>query len=165
MDNKKVVKDFIDYVFDCARCGYLMQGDNAFRVSLINDPMAYLIADKGVNKRLEKRFLKEMGLKVLVMYELNSSMYQWPDGLLTIKVMRDFTIRESKVEFARRISRETQLGIEEAMQLVMYIPDKDLPIAINLYDNSHIYQLEQYVNALINANKEVLSWPTHLKTL
>ena len=164
MDNKKIVKDFIDYVFDYVAGSYRMHGHNRFSFDLSNDPMSYIIADKAVPKRLERMFLKKLGIRTKVTYELQSSMYRYLDGVLTVKVLK-IDHETKKGIFIQQLAKETQLGIEDAVWLVRSIPLYHLDEAIRRYNRYGLYELQRFANILFVSDREVLPWPKTMKNL
>lgn len=60
-----------------------------FRVELSHDRTAYLIADKGIEKRIQKILWKKYGLASNVIYELIPSDNIYLDGSLRIKIVDD----------------------------------------------------------------------------
>ncbi|WP_291566796.1 hypothetical protein [Clostridium sp. UBA2485] len=48
--------------------------------------MSYLIADKGIERRIEKHLFKRLGLKSKVEYTLSSSIHRFLDRELRIKL-------------------------------------------------------------------------------
>lgn len=87
MDNKKKIKNFINYVCDYVQYGFKTSGHDSFMFDLTDDEMAYLIADKGIEKRVEKKLLKEFGLKSRVFYETKPSPNLYCDGELRVKLL------------------------------------------------------------------------------
>lgn len=64
------------------------EGHDGFRYCLTNDKIAYLIADKGIEKRIEKMLSKKFGLKSKVYYETKTSPNRYLDGELRIKLTK-----------------------------------------------------------------------------
>lgn len=60
-----------------------------FRVELSHDRTAYLIADKGIEKRIQNILWKKYGLASNVIYELIPSDNIYLDGSLRIKIVDD----------------------------------------------------------------------------
>lgn len=87
MDNKKKIKNFINYVCDYVQYGFKTNGHDSFRYYLTNDKMAYLIADKGIEKRIEKILIKEFCLNSRVVYETKPSPNKYLDGELRVKLL------------------------------------------------------------------------------
>lgn len=89
MDTKKLIKDFIDKTVEFVITKHKNEMHTGFRVELSNDRTAYLIADKGVEKRIQKILWKKYGLAANVIYELIPSANLYLDGLLRIKIIDD----------------------------------------------------------------------------
>lgn len=87
MDNKKIVKDFINYICDNVEYNLRVKGHTSLLLNLTNDRTAYLIADKGIEIRIKNMLLKEFGLKSEVFYELNPSPNLYLDGELRIRLL------------------------------------------------------------------------------
>lgn len=87
MDNKKIVKDFINYICDNVEYNLRVKGHTGLLLNLTNDRTAYLIADKGIEIRIKKMLLKEFGLKSEVFYELKPSPNLYLDGELRIRLL------------------------------------------------------------------------------
>lgn len=68
MDNKKLIKDFINNICDWIEVEYKNKGHTGFSYELRNDKLGYLIADKGIEKRIEKQIFKRLNLKSKVEY-------------------------------------------------------------------------------------------------
>lgn len=86
MDNKKIVKDFINYICDNVEYNLRVKGHYGFLLNLTNDRMSYLIADKAIEIRIKNMLLKEFGLKSEVFYELKTSPHLYPNGELRIQL-------------------------------------------------------------------------------
>lgn len=97
MDNKKIVKEFIAFICDWIEKGYKNKEYTGFNYNFHNDKMSYLIADKGIEKRIKKQLVKRLGFKVRVEYIILPSQYKYPDGKLNIKLFP--TSRGSYVSF------------------------------------------------------------------
>lgn len=82
-DNKKEVKDFIQYIFNWVYRQYYCDGDTNFQYTINEYELAYLIADKGIDKRLEKKLFKRLNLKSRVTYDFNSL-----NGVLRIEILK-----------------------------------------------------------------------------
>jgi hypothetical protein len=89
MDNRKIVKDFIDYISNWIEDEYKNHGNIGFWHEIHNDKLSYLVADKGIDKRIQKQLFKKLGLKSKVDYELNISEYTYPNGELKIKLYKE----------------------------------------------------------------------------
>lgn len=86
-DEKKRAKDFIEYIFNWVAHEYITQGHNGFRYTLTDNRLSYIVADKGIDKRLEKLFLKKLSINTKVTYELEPSVNKYADGILKIKIV------------------------------------------------------------------------------
>lgn len=89
MDTKKIIKDFIDKTVEVVITKHKNEMHTGFRVELTNDRTAYLIADKGIEKRIQKILWKKYGLASNVIYDLIPSANMHLDGLLRIKIIDD----------------------------------------------------------------------------
>lgn len=87
MDDKKQIKEFINHICDWIEYNLRVNGHHCFSYQLSNDIMAYWIADKGIERRIEKMLSKEFGLKSKVTYELSPSANFYLDGELRIKLL------------------------------------------------------------------------------
>lgn len=88
MDTKKIIKDFIDKTVEVVITKHKNEMHTGLRVELSNDT-AYLIADKGIEKRIQNILWKKYGLASSVIYELIPSANMHLDGLLRIKIIDD----------------------------------------------------------------------------
>ena len=89
MDTKKIIKDFIDKTVEVVITKYKNEMHTGLRVELWGDITAYLIADKGIEKRIQNILWKKYGLASNVIYELIPSANMNLDGLLRIKILDD----------------------------------------------------------------------------
>ena len=89
IDTKKLIKDFIDKTVEFVITKHKNEMHTGFRVELSNDRTAYLIADKGIEKRIQKILGKKYGLASNVIYELIPSVNMHLDGSLRIKIVDD----------------------------------------------------------------------------
>ncbi|MDP4146968.1 MAG: hypothetical protein Q8936_21260 [Bacillota bacterium] len=96
MDTKKEIKMFINYVCDWVEYQYRKNGHNGFVYNLRNNLMPYLIADKGIEKRISKQLNKRLGLKTKVEYTLIPPLNKYSDGELKIKILRDVKSNDSR---------------------------------------------------------------------
>lgn len=87
MDNKRKIKNFINYVCDYVQYEFKTSGNDSFMFDLTNDEMAYLIADKGIEKRIEKILIKEFGLNSRMAYETKPSPSLYCGGELRVKLL------------------------------------------------------------------------------
>lgn len=87
MDDKKEIKNFINYICSWIEHDLRVKCSNSFLLNLTNDRMSYLIADKGIEKRLEKMLFKKFNLESKVFYELKSSPNLYPSGELSVKLL------------------------------------------------------------------------------
>ena len=88
-DDKKITKDFVEDIFNWVKYEYTEYGHDGFERKIINNRLSYILADKGVDKRLEKLFLKRLGLKSKVTYETIQSMHKYEDGILRIRILKN----------------------------------------------------------------------------
>ena len=93
MDTKKLIKDFIDKTIEFVITKHKNEMHTGFRVELSNDRTAYLIADKGIEKRIQNILWKKYGLASNVIYELRPSENIYLDGSLRIKIISDKWIK------------------------------------------------------------------------
>ena len=87
MDNKKIVADFINSM--CKWVTKSFNDDkkaNGYRYVVKDDNLAYLLADKGIEKRIKKQLFKRYSLKSFVRYELNLTDKNYPNGDLIIEL-------------------------------------------------------------------------------
>jgi hypothetical protein len=96
-DNKKIVADFINNMCDWVERGYNDNNHRGFRQPINNDKLAFILADKGIEKRINKQLFKRLGLESIVRYELNPSTNKYPYGDLIIELINYF-IGERQVE-------------------------------------------------------------------
>lgn len=89
MDTKKLIKDFIDTTIEFVITKHKNEMHTGFRVELWGDRTAYLIADKGIEKRIQNILWKKYGLASNVLYELIPSKDIYLDGLLRIEIIDD----------------------------------------------------------------------------
>lgn len=89
MDTKKIIKDFIDKTVEVVITKHKNEMHTGLRVELWGDRTAYLIADKGIEKRIQNILWKKYGLASSVIYELIPSANMHLDGLLRIKIIDD----------------------------------------------------------------------------
>lgn len=89
MDTKKIIKDFIDTTIEFVITKHKNEMHTGFKVELWGDRTAYLIADKGIEKRIQNILWKKYGLASNVIYELIPSANMPLDGLLRIKIIDD----------------------------------------------------------------------------
>ena len=89
MDTKKIIKDFIDKTVEVVITKHKNEMHTGLRVELWGDRTAYLIADKGIEKRIQNILWKKYGLASNVIYELIPSANMNLDGLLRIKIVDD----------------------------------------------------------------------------
>lgn len=87
MDDKKEIKNFINYICDWIVHDIRVKGFDSFLLNLTNDRMSYLIADKGIEKRIERILFKKFNLKSKVFYELKPSHNLYPNGELRVKLL------------------------------------------------------------------------------
>lgn len=89
IDTKKLIKDFIDNTVEFVITKHKNEMHTGFRVELTNDRTAYLIADKGIEKRIQNILWKKYGLAANVIYELIPSANIYLDASLRIKIIDD----------------------------------------------------------------------------
>lgn len=87
MDTKKLIKDFIDKTVEFVITKHKNEMHTGFRVELWGDRTAYLIADKGIEKRIQKILWKKYGLAANVIYELIPSANIYLDASLRIEII------------------------------------------------------------------------------
>lgn len=87
MDNKKLVKDFINYVCHNVEYNLRVRNHDAFSFNLTNDKTSWIIADKAIEIRIENMLLKEFGLNSKVVYERRPSPNLYLDGELSVKLL------------------------------------------------------------------------------
>lgn len=96
MDDKKRVKEFINNICDWIEDKHKECRRNGFSYELTNDRMSYLIADKGIEKRIAKQLFKRLGLKSYVEYAFSPSPNEYLDGELKIKLISNNQFRETR---------------------------------------------------------------------
>lgn len=89
MDSKKLIKDFIDKTVELVIIKHKNEMHTGFIVELWGDRTAYLIADKGIEKRIQNILWKKYGLASNVIYELTPSENIYLNGSLRIKIIDD----------------------------------------------------------------------------
>ena len=89
MDTKKLIKDFIDKTVEFVIIKHKNEMHTGFRVELWGDRTAYLIADEGIEKRIQKIWWKKYGLAANVIYELIPSANIYLDASLRIEIIDD----------------------------------------------------------------------------
>lgn len=90
MDNNKIIKDFINYICDVVEYNLRVKKHDGLKYTLTNDRMSYLIADKGIEKRIQKTLLKKYNFRSVVIFEERQSCNKYLDGELTVKVLKKF---------------------------------------------------------------------------
>jgi hypothetical protein len=88
MDDRKTVKEFINYVCGEIEIEYKEKGHNGFSYEFKNDKIAYLLADKGTEKRIEKQLFKRLGLISKVTYKMSESQFLYPNAILKVRLIK-----------------------------------------------------------------------------
>lgn len=83
MDSKKQVKDFITYICDWVESEYKDKGYDGFEHHLNDVKLSYLVADKGIDKRIQKQLFERLNLQSKVAYELSAL-----DGTLRVRLIK-----------------------------------------------------------------------------
>ena len=83
MDKKKIVKEFIIYACNIIEFNLKSEKYDYCSIDVPND-IVYLLADKGIDKRLEKLIFKRLGIKSNVIYRLFPSENLYPNGELRV---------------------------------------------------------------------------------
>lgn len=84
MDNNKIVKKFINYVCDRIEYEHIEYNYDGFTENINSEKLAYLLRDKGIEKRIQKQLLKRLELKSIVQYEFYPVGY----GKLYIRLLK-----------------------------------------------------------------------------
>lgn len=87
-DNKKIVAEFIKDICDFLEKGYKEYGHDGFRQTFKNDKMSYLLADKGIEKRIERKLKKKLNIDSEVVYKLTPSQFKYLDAELNIRLIK-----------------------------------------------------------------------------
>lgn len=103
MDSKKIIKDFIIHICDWVENEYKNKEHDSFAYDIRNDKMSYLIADKGIEKRIEKQLFKRFGLKSSVKYTLEPSMFEYLNGEIKIKIIKSYISQNIEWNFGEEI--------------------------------------------------------------
>ena len=90
MNNQKVIKEFIDNLCSWIENEYKNEGHTRFAKLLRNDRLSYLIADEGIERRIEKQLFKRLGLKTRVRYRLYPSIHQYLDDEIDITIYKPY---------------------------------------------------------------------------
>lgn len=96
IDSRKITKRFIEFVCDFVVDGY-KNGNDCFMYELRDDKEAYVIADKGIEKRIQKKLFKRLGIQSQVQYEITCSEYVYPHGELRIKLIKNEFVNNFKL--------------------------------------------------------------------
>lgn len=86
MDDKKEIKRFIMFICDWVEDAYKKEGHIGFSYDFNNDKTAYLVNDKGIEKRIQKELYKRLGLDSFVIYTLLPSDRAYLSGELRIRL-------------------------------------------------------------------------------
>lgn len=70
MDTKREVAGFINHICNWVEYEHLDKGHTGFKYDFNNDKMAYLVNDKGIEKRIRKELYRRLGLDYMVIYTL-----------------------------------------------------------------------------------------------
>jgi hypothetical protein len=91
MDTKKEIKRFIDYICDWVEDEFINKGNNGFSYEFKDDEMSYLLADKGIEKRIKKQLLKKLRLNIKVEHITSGTQFTYSnlDYGLNIKVVKN----------------------------------------------------------------------------
>lgn len=92
IDSRKFTKDFIDYICGWVEHEYKSKNHDGFRESL-DEKEGYLVADKGIEKRIQKQLYKRLNLRSTVQYEF----YPVYGGKLYIRLLKDEYIPSIKM--------------------------------------------------------------------
>ncbi|WP_252251214.1 hypothetical protein [Clostridium sp. VAP52] len=87
MNNKKIVKEFINYISMSIEYNFRVKHHNGFLLNLTNDKMSYLISDKAIEIRIKNILWKEYGLMSQVTYEVKPSPNLYLDGELRVRLL------------------------------------------------------------------------------
>lgn len=92
MDTKKEVKEFINYM--CYLIEYMYKNDKytGFSYELHNDKLAYLMNDKGIEKRIQKELYKRLKMNSRVVYSLSQSPRDCLYGELKVRLYEDMIL-------------------------------------------------------------------------
>lgn len=85
MDNKKIVADFINNVCRWVCYEYVGKDHDSFIENMNDSNIAYLLKDKGIEKRIQNQLSKRLNLNVTVQYEVYPVGY----GKIFIKLSKD----------------------------------------------------------------------------
>lgn len=86
MDDKKKIKEFVNYICNWIEHEYKTKNHIGFSYDLSNDRMSYIIADKGIEKRISKEIYKRLGLSAIVSYVQTISVNKYLDGEIRAKL-------------------------------------------------------------------------------
>jgi|GEM_PF-5161642 len=87
MDDKKKVKEFVNYICNWIEYEYKTKNNIRFSYDLRNDRMSCIIADKGIEKRMSKELYKRLRINSAVSYIQTASVNEYPDGEIKIKLI------------------------------------------------------------------------------
>lgn len=85
MDIKYEVAYFIRHICNRISYKYIDKGHTAFKYDL-NDKLAWIVNDKGLEKRIQKELYEMLGLDSMVIYTLLPSENAYPNGELRVKL-------------------------------------------------------------------------------
>lgn len=98
MDGRKVTKRFVDFICDCVECEYKAKGHDNFWYELKDNKETYFIADKGIEKRIQKQLLKRLGLNSKVKFEIKPSINE-RNAELRVKLIENIDRNFIKMEW------------------------------------------------------------------
>jgi len=76
VDSRKVTKDFINHICDWVEWEYRNKNHDGF-IENLDNKLAYLVADKNIEKRIQNQLFKRLKLKSTVQYEFYPVICKW----------------------------------------------------------------------------------------
>ena len=87
MDDKKKVKEFVNHICDWIEYEYKTKNHIGFSCTLSNNRMSYIIADKGIEKRISKELYKRLRINSTVSCTQTAPVNEYLDGEIKIKLI------------------------------------------------------------------------------
>lgn len=86
MDSKHEVAYFIRHICNWISYEYIDKDHTAFKYDLNNDKLAWIVNDKGIEKRIQKELYEMLGLDSMVTYTLLPSENAYLNGELRVRL-------------------------------------------------------------------------------
>lgn len=101
MDDKKIVKNFIDDLCEWVNKEYTNNECDGFVYNIDgHNRLSYIIADKGIAKRIEIKLFKMFNLRSEIIFRQKGSIHQYLDSeiIIKLKIKKNFLIFDSLFE-------------------------------------------------------------------